>query len=229
MEAIKLLEEMFKLQQKLNDETNGLGWEAGYTNKNKPIFWQKCIYMECAELMDSFGWKHWKEINKTANWDNVTIEIVDIWHFLMSLIIEFYSNNNLDKTHISHDIASMKSFKEFSKEAYLPTSFNELEIMYDIEGIIHICSGFDIKISILIKKYFSLALKCGVNIDTLYKYYIGKNVLNKFRQDNGYKEGYYKKIWNGKEDNEVLTKILCKNLSFEEIYKKLESEYQQIK
>ena len=28
---------LLKMQQSLNDETNGLGWENGYTNKNKLI------------------------------------------------------------------------------------------------------------------------------------------------------------------------------------------------
>ena len=40
------------------------------------------------------------------------------------------------------------------------------------------------------------------------KKYIIKNVLNKFRQDNGYKEGTYKKIWkmgeDSLEDNDVV-------------------------
>ncbi|MGB1748130.1 MAG: hypothetical protein ACPHGW_11420, partial [Pseudohongiellaceae bacterium] len=34
------------------------------------------------------------------------------------------------------------------------------------------------------------------------------NVLNFFRQDNGYKEGTYRKLWSGREDNEVLVDIL---------------------
>ena len=38
----------------------------------------------------------------------------------------------------------------------------------------------------------------------LYLNYVGKNVLNRFRQDNGYKDGSYVKIWNGREDNQVL-------------------------
>lgn len=39
----------------------------------------------------------------------------------------------------------------------------------------------------------------------LFESYVGKNVLNKFRQDNGYKEGTYIKIWkDGREDNEHL-------------------------
>ena len=35
-----------------------------------------------------------------------------------------------------------------------------------------------------------------------------KNVLNFFRQDNGYKEGSYRKEWNGREDNEYLVEII---------------------
>jgi hypothetical protein len=44
----------------------------------------------------------------------------------------------------------------------------------------------------------------------LYNQYIGKNVLNFFRQDNGYKEGTYIKIWDGREDNEHLVEILTR-------------------
>ena len=37
---------------------------------------------------------------------------------------------------------------------------------------------------------------------------MGKNILNRFRQENGYKDGTYKKIWNGEEDNEVLARLM---------------------
>jgi hypothetical protein len=33
-------------------------------------------------------------------------------------------------------------------------------------------------------------------------------VLNFFRQDNGYKEGSYRKMWGGREDNEHLVEIM---------------------
>jgi hypothetical protein len=60
--------------------------------------------------------------------------------------------------------------------------------------------------------------------------YIGKNVLNRFRQDFGYKSGEYIKIWNGKEDNEVLVE-LCATLNVgseafqEELYEGLKAAY----
>jgi hypothetical protein len=44
--------------------------------------------------------------------------------------------------------------------------------------------------------------------DDLYKQYVSKNVLNFFRQDHGYKEGSYQKIWQGKEDNEHLVEVI---------------------
>jgi hypothetical protein len=37
---------------------------------------------------------------------------------------------------------------------------------------------------------------------------VGKNVLNIFRQDHGYKSGSYINIWNGREDNEHLIEVL---------------------
>ena len=62
--------------------------------------------------------------------------------------------------------------------------------------------------------------------------YLGKNALNKFRQDNGYKEGTYIKIWSGEEDNVHLDTILAnfekdEPISFEEIYAHLEIRYKE--
>ncbi len=42
----------------------------------------------------------------------------------------------------------------------------------------------------------------------LYELYIGKNVLNRFRQDHGYKDGTYQKVWFGREDNEHLVEVI---------------------
>ncbi|KIM03153.1 MAG: dUTPase, partial [Sulfurovum sp. AS07-7] len=36
-------------------------------------------------------------------------------------------------------------------------------------------------------------------------------ILNKFRQDHGYKDGSYKKIWDEKEDNVIMQEILSNN------------------
>ena len=58
---------------------------------------------------------------------------------------------------------------------------------------------------------------------------MGKNILNVFRQNNGYKDGSYIKIWNGKEDNEVMSEILNSNdIKPKELYDMLQVEYARV-
>jgi hypothetical protein len=47
-----------------------------------------------------------------------------------------------------------------------------------------------------------------MDLDELFRQYVGKNTLNFFRQDHGYKEGSYIKEWHGEEDNEVLAQLV---------------------
>ena len=55
--------------------------------------------MEVAEAIDSFNWKHWKNIDNEPDWTNIRVELVDIWHFIMSESIrindEKYANKFL--------------------------------------------------------------------------------------------------------------------------------------
>jgi hypothetical protein len=64
-------------------------------------------------------------------------------------------------------------------------------------------------------------------LDELYRLYVGKNILNRFRQDHGYKEGTYIKIWQGEEDNVVMQRILEKseNIAPQELYALLKNAY----
>ena len=88
------------------------------------------------------------------------------------------------------------------------------------------------------KIFFSVMAILGMTFQEMYLLYVGKNTLNKFRWDNGYKEGTYVKVWRGKEDNEVLhayLNILMKvdNLSpntdyAESITKHLEAQYKTV-
>jgi len=223
---------MLKMQQKLNDETNGVGWESGYNKYGKIISWKRCIYMECAELIDSFAWKHWKNINADPNWQNIHIEVIDIWHFVMSLALEEYHNQKLGNIEdIASYILDNKSFKMFCKEPADIKNAEQMEIINQVERIIHITSGsYNDTFEKIISEYFTVAHNCGLNLNSLYKVYIGKNVLNGFRQDNGYKEGTYKKLWGEVEDNVVLNQILedTPSITPDELYVSLEAEYKKL-
>lgn len=224
---IKRLENMFLMQQKLNDDTCGIGWEQGFAKNGKMISFRRCVYMECAELIDSFDWKHWK-LGKN-NFLNVKIELVDIWHFIMSLLLE--ETKREDKaSFLAHEINSNKNFISFCKYKHANPEENIYMIINDIESIIHKTSGFSYDIEEVVNVFFALCVKCGLSFDELYSKYIGKNVLNKFRQEHGYNDGTYKKVWNDLEDNEVMSNILKENqnIDINELYTKLEEVYSKI-
>ena len=62
-------------------------------------------------------------------------------------------------------------------------------------------------------------------ITDIYYYYMGKQTLTRFRQDNGYKDGTYIKKWGGREDNEFLTDALESGIEIEAIPEYLEKAY----
>ena len=67
----------------------------------------------------------------------------------------------------------------------------------------------------------------------MYSAYVGKNVLNFFRQDNGYKAGSYVKNWAGREDNEHLVELVAPlDKSAEDfadqVYRALETRYREL-
>lgn len=227
MKEENLILQMINMQQSLNDATAGKGWESGYAANGKLISWRRCIYMECAELIDSFSWKHWKNVNAKADEENILIEVVDIWHFVLSLMLAQYHLRGLtDPVKLANDIASSRDFNTFCKEPRDIQSENVYEILNDIEKLIHECSGFSFDVFAILHSYFTVALKCGVNLERLFNGYVGKNVLNSFRQKHGYKEGTYIKTWNGKEDNEILSQILAQKIqNIDEIYSELERLY----
>ena len=215
------LKRMLTLQQQLNDETNGKEWERGLTKQGKIIDWKRAIYLELAELIDSYPWKHWKSIDAKVDYENIKVELVDIWHFVMSEILR---QNYLDKKLSFDELASLiekdiKDIRAVKKENF----YQEIEEFEKLLSLLF--CNFDIWE--FTKEFFKASYMVGLDFNSLYQLYIGKNILNKFRQDNGYKEGTYNKYWGDKEDNEVLQEILEKNdnLSPLELYKELEREY----
>lgn len=218
---------MLQLQNQLNDATNGEDWVKGVTKNKKIINWKRCIYMECAEMIDSFPWKHWKNIEVEPDWDNLQIEVVDVWHFIMSLAIERYSSSmkgGIDE--LANDISELEAFAKIDTPA---KKFAKQDaIIEKVENIIRISLSKDtLDIEELMAEFFDLSAMSSLNLDTLYRLYVGKNILNQFRQDNGYKEGTYIKIWNGEEDNVVMKRIWENNgdIKPDMLYRELSKDY----
>lgn len=218
--------QMLELQQELNDATNGLGWEDGMTKNGKIIDWKRCTYLECAELIESYPWKHWKNIDARPDYANIKIEAVDIWHFIMSQGLEDYKRGNLGSIEtLANNINSLANFSTFTTEIkeHFKDYYEQIAVVEVLMKRLF-CGGTTEK---LMEAFIDVAVQSGLNLDALYKLYVGKNILNKFRQDHGYKEGSYIKIWNGEEDNVTMQRVLEENdtITPDGLYDALEEAY----
>ena len=69
---------MLELQDGMNSKVNPNWVEQNYE-------WYRAIWIECAELLDHYGWKWWKK--QTPDQEQVVLELVDIWHFGLSILL----------------------------------------------------------------------------------------------------------------------------------------------
>lgn len=188
------LRTMLDMQSSMNTKVNPNWLDASY-----PFLMAAVI--EGAEAIEHHGWKWWKA--QRCDIEQMRMELVDVWHFALSAEI-IRNRGDLDKT-------ATAMFIEFGGRA---RSVNFDGIAYDINEIGTI-RRLELLIGLAVARRFSIALfetilvDCGMTWDDLYRQYIGKNVLNFFRQDYGYKTGAYQKLWDGREDNEHLVEILA--------------------
>ncbi len=218
LEAQKI-EEMYRLQDKLNCDTNGAEWAVkGVTKEGRRINWLRCIYMETAEAIDSLNWKHWKDIHAADDIENLKVELVDIWHFMMSEhIVRRGLKGAID--HAIHDIAYVTKQHDEVIEERDKFFFLEEVMRYAINGGLPMIEFLQ-----AVRKVENFTMQ------DVYSLYIGKNCLNQFRQDHGYKEGSYIKVWDGKEDNVHMQQLIAREpeLGFDALYGKLEAIYSEI-
>lgn len=172
---------MLEMQDAMNTKVNTDWRNAGFE-------WYRAIWMEASEMLEHYGWKWWKKQNPDVM--QVKLEVVDIVHFALS--IRLMQGKSMEA--IVEGVAD--DFENPSSTNDIRTSIEWLSK----ETLNDQCAHFSIIAGIM--------GFLDMSFDELYEVYTGKNVLNMFRQDNGYKDGTYQKVWNGREDNEHLADIL---------------------
>lgn len=185
-------ETMLTLQAQMNAKVNPDWINAGYP-------YLRAVVVEGAEAMEHRGWKWWKKQN--CDLEQLQMELVDIWHFTLSHIL------------LEHKGDQQKSLDE------LLTPDTATSIVFDGKtyaiGELDLISKMELNIGLAVSRRISIPLFAGLLKDCelgwqdLFCQYVGKNVLNFFRQDHGYKEGTYRKIWGQREDNEHLVEIMA--------------------
>jgi len=199
------LRTMLELQDSMNTKVHAEWRSQGFD-------WHRAIWIECGELMDHYGWKWWKK--QIPDVPQVELELIDIWHFGLSVLLQ-------------SGMAADEIVKKI--EAELVIASDEPDFRVDLESFAELTlrtKGFDVA------AFARLMAGIGMSFEQLFVGYVGKNVLNFFRQDHGYQDGSYVKMWAGKEDNEHLVEALVEldasQASFsDDLYKALEARYQQ--
>jgi hypothetical protein len=184
---------MLSLQDAMNKKVNPDWLNAGYA-------YLRAAMIESVEGIEHHGWKWWKAQQKDL--PQLQMELVDIWHFALSdIIIGFSGDIQKSANTIAEQLASNRRQVTFDGKEYV---FTEQDILDNLELMAGLCAAkrFDVPL------FLKIVEQAEMDSNELYRQYVGKNVLNFFRQDHGYKDGTYHKIWNGREDNEHLVDVL---------------------
>ena len=188
--------EMLVLQEQLEVKISGPDWREQGND------YGLCIYMEANEMIDHHGWKHWKA--HKPDYDAIRLELVDIWHFTLAMLLQGNPSKLADQLakEVTKEInTGSMAFIEQHEELMNHTFISSCIALAD--KAVH-----DTQISLL--PFFRCCAEVDMDFDLLYKLYVGKNVLNHFRQAHGYAEGTYIKMWGDLEDNEHLYALINK-------------------
>jgi len=195
---------MLHLQDKMNCKVHPNWVEQNYE-------WYRAIWVECAELMDHVGYKWWK--HQETDIEQVRLEVIDIWHFGLSAMFDSTKDFEMMASLINEAVATHVPMDLDIRRATEALAQHSLET-----------GGFSVTL------FWNLLSAVGLDFDQLYRSYVGKNVLNFFRQDHGYKDGSYRKQWAGREDNEHLVELVasldaCSEQFADDLYRALADRY----
>ena len=194
---------MLELQDAMNSRVNS-DWRKANNE------WYRAIWTECAEMLDHYGWKWWK--HQQPDLDQVRLELVDIMHFAMSDYLLQEGDNDKVADRIIAELSD-------------PARSDDIRAAIETMAQSTIANR-----SMNYSSFANIMALIDMDFDLLYRMYIGKNVLNFFRQDHGYKDGSYVKVWDDREDNEHLADLLSEldsnNRNFrDDVYQGLKARY----
>jgi len=187
------LNTMLSLQNNMNIKVNSEWLTAGYG-------YLRAAMVESVEAIDHHGWKWWKAQEKDL--PQLQMELVDIWHFALSAsIIDYKGDIEATATALASQLAENTPHVQFDGQSYSPAG---LSLLDNLELMTGLCAAKRFSVPL----FMQIVTQSEMTGEELYRQYVGKNVLNFFRQDNGYKAGTYVKTWNGREDNAHLVEVL---------------------
>lgn len=161
---------LFQMQDQLNTYIHP-EW------KTQEFNWGLAILDECMEIHGHLSWKWWKKDYKVglteANKKQVQLEVIDILHFVISKNMEESWSAGYTLSAINNFINTGDSLEQWLKYVTVQAADENIDI----------------------SDWPQLAALVDLTEQEILETYTQKYVLNKFRQDHGYKDGSYCKEW----------------------------------
>lgn len=185
------------------------------------IAYYRGAWREAVELLDGVGWEWWRKQTPAAS-QQLRLELVDILHFMISSMLCMPARagepSGLDRLE-SNIEAAVYGSATWAREHQVVYWDRPLEL---IEG--YIAEVLKDKARGL-RSWRLFVLMCdrfGLDFEPMARTYIGKNTLNFFRQENGYKTGEYIKHFplaagDGPVEDNVHLEHIMASLSREDI------------
>lgn len=184
-ESVRLVAEMFATQCRLNDFLDP-DW------RSKPDVYKnsRAIFAAAFEILDATKWKWWskwpKGPEKKIDLDQLRLEVVDIWVFLMSWIMQ--------KESATDDIEEILGF-EFSPGTFNPSEFADAALnLASTVRLLDECDYVREAVNDATECFKTLMSCANMDLQGLYDLYNRKAALNLLRWENGYGTTYVK-MW----------------------------------
>lgn len=232
-----IMEVILNNQNTLNTQAYDSAW-IGHAKSGK-FDYPLATGHEIVEFSNSWNqWCWWsKSVPNEHDMLNMKIECVDALHFILSSLIaeNTDSNGNNDIPVLADRVSDFLVLaqintpileSEDAKKSYEKSLIKQL-LIYAGGG------GGGQQSEYAVYNLYRLVISaCNMGFKQFSTMYLAKSVLNRFRQENGYREKKYRKMWTLKlEDNHVMMQWISKQAtppSEEQIKEFLASEYREV-
>jgi dimeric dUTPase (all-alpha-NTP-PPase superfamily) len=177
------LQSMLEVQISTNEKFNGSDWKSVGEMKFK-----LALFTEVAEFLESCpkNWKWWKPW-MSNNTHNMYIEVIDVLHFGLSILL---MNHDINSILVDSDSLTDTNDTEIKSDNILNaySEFYHTPTLSNFYGLIN-----------------SMVVFGGLDKGKLLDIYFQKSKLNHKRVNEGYLDGIYDKYKNGIEDNVAIS------------------------
>ncbi len=192
----RLWSKMVQLQKDFNNRV-APNWETDHKQENFD-FWM-AILDETVEVLGSRHWKWWKDKAHLGevDWDNMQVEFIDIFHFMLSVSLQMGQQDSIFMTMMAFE----KNNMDGKSKAIDREDPKMVKVFFDKFWHEFLMAVWQKSIPLTVVKWCELYYISGGNFEILARDYFIKNALNDIRQEFGYSDGRYQKKWRHPSDS----------------------------